>query len=139
MLVSADIIDNAMILNYLAAGLSIYWPRNINSAATKISRPKQAPATHLELGVATSANKIANVLRLYFCGASLYYAHWFVRESWLWHVLLPRLDSDSYHGDALQNANQLLSARLPLKTKYFVMRECENILSDLCVVTTAFR
>jgi hypothetical protein len=41
-------------------------------AITKISRPKQAAATHLELGVATSANKIANALALYFCAASLY-------------------------------------------------------------------
>jgi hypothetical protein len=60
-----------------------------------------AAATHLELGVATSANKIANALALYFCAASLYYGYWFMREGLLWHV--PRLNSNpSYHGDALQ-------------------------------------
>jgi hypothetical protein len=70
---------------------------------------------------------------------AVYYAHLFMKEIWLGHVLLPRLNSYSYFGDALQNAKQLFSVRLPLMTKYFVMRECENILSRcLCVVTTAF-
>ncbi len=36
-------------------------------------------------------------------------------------------------------AKQLFSVRLPLMTKFFVMRECDNILSGyLCVVTTVF-
>jgi hypothetical protein len=86
----------------------------------------QAAATHLELGADTSTNKIANALALYFCAASLYYSYWFVRESWLWHVLF-RLDSFSF-GDALQNAKQLFSARLSKMIKYCVMRECDNIL-----------
>jgi hypothetical protein len=86
----------------------------------------QAAATHLELGVATSANKISNVLALYFCATSLYYIYWLVRESWLWHVLC-RLNS-FFFGDTLQNAKQLFSLRLPKMMKYCVMRECENIL-----------
>jgi hypothetical protein len=86
----------------------------------------QAAATHLELEVATSANEIAKALASYFCAASLYYSYWFVRESWLWHVL-SRLDSFSF-GDALQNAKQLFSTRLSKITKYCIMRECENIL-----------
>ncbi len=46
---------------------------------------------------------------------------------------------DSYHGDMLQFAEQLFSVRLPLMTKFFVMRECDNILSGyLCAVTTVF-
>ncbi len=76
-----------------------------------------------------SVTKITNAAICYYCATTLYYAHLFVRESWLWHVLLPRLDSYSYFGDALQNGKQLFSARLPLMTKYFVMREYENILS----------
>jgi hypothetical protein len=84
----------------------------------------QAAATHLELGVATSANEIANALAFYFCAASLYYSYWFVRESWLWHVL-SRLDSFSF-GDALKNAKQLFSTRLSKMTICCIM--CENIL-----------
>ncbi len=41
--------------------------------------------------------------------------------------MLSRLDSFPF-GDALQNAKQLLSTRLPNMTKYCVMRECKNIL-----------
>jgi hypothetical protein len=81
MLASADKICNAMIFNYLTAGLSIQLQRKINAAITKILWPKQAAATHLEVGVATSTNKIANALALYFYAASLYYSYWFVRES----------------------------------------------------------
>jgi hypothetical protein len=126
MLASADKMCNAMILTYLATGLSIQLWRKINTAITKISWPKQAAATHLELGVATSTNKIANALALYFCATSLYYSYWFVRESWLWHVLC-RLNS-FFIRYTLQNAKQLFSLRLPQLTKYWVVRECENIL-----------
>jgi hypothetical protein len=83
MLARADEIGNAMILNYLAASLSIHWLRKINAAITKITGPKQAAATHLELEVTTSTNKIANSLALHFCATPLYYAHSFMRESWL--------------------------------------------------------
>jgi hypothetical protein len=110
MLGSADKICNAMILNYLAASLSIQSRHKINAAITKILQPKQAPVTHLELGVATSTIKIANAFALYFCATSLYYSYWFMRESWLWHVQ-SRLDSSSF-GDALQNAKQLFFIRL---------------------------
>ncbi len=126
MLVSADKICNAIILNYLAGILSIQSQRKKNAAITKILHPKQAAATHLTLGVATSANKIANALPSYFCAASLYYVYWFMRESWLWHVS-SRLDT-FFLGDTLQNAKQLFSLRLPQMTKYCVMRECDNIL-----------
>jgi hypothetical protein len=34
---------------------------------------------------------------------------------------------DSVFGNALQNATQLFFNRIPQTTKYFVMRECENI------------
>jgi hypothetical protein len=93
-----------------------------------------AAATHLELGVATSANKIANALAFYFCAASLNYGFWFVREGLLWHV--PRLDSNpSYHGDTLQYAKQLIYNSHPQMTKYCSMRECENILCGYLYVS----
>ncbi len=56
-------------------------------------------------GVATmsSTTKISNAaIHFYYA----YYAHLFVRESWLWHVFLPRLDS-TFFGDTLQTAKQL--------------------------------
>jgi hypothetical protein len=37
------------------------------------------------------------------------------------------LRPDSHFGDAIQDANQLFLSRLSQLTKYFVMRECENI------------
>ncbi len=46
---------------------------------------------------------------------------------------------ESYHGDVLQFAKQLLPVRLLLMTKFFVMGECDNILSGyLFAVTTVF-
>ena len=45
----------------------------------------------------------------------------------------------SYHGDVLQFGKQLFYVRLLLMTKFFVMRECDNILSGWsCAVTTVF-
>jgi hypothetical protein len=42
---------------------------------------------------------------------------------------------DSYQDDVLQFTNQLFSVRLLLMTKFFVMRECDHILSGyLCAV-----
>jgi hypothetical protein len=37
------------------------------------------------------------------------------------------LRPDSHFGDAMQDAKQLFFSRLPQMTKYFVMRECEDI------------
>jgi hypothetical protein len=55
----------------------------------------------------------------------------FVREGWLWCVRrlcsLARLDSDFFFRHALQYAKQLFYSRIPQMTKYFVMRECEDI------------
>jgi hypothetical protein len=43
--------------------------------------------------VQSSATKIINAAIYYYCAASLYYTHLFVRESWLWSVLMVRLNS----------------------------------------------
>ena len=40
---------------------------------------------------------------------------------------------ESYHGDVLQFAKKLFSVRLPLMTKFFVMRECDISLVDISV------
>jgi hypothetical protein len=64
---STNKIDNTIILNYLAAGLSIHSLHKINVAITKTSWLKQAAATHLELGVATSATKITIAPICYYC------------------------------------------------------------------------
>ena len=48
------------------------------------------------------------------------------------------LRPDSYFGDAIQDAKQLfLSRLLQIMTKYFVMRECENLpmWMSLCLTT----
>ncbi len=51
-----------------------------------------------------------------------------VRESLLCDVFLHIAGLDSVFGDAIQNAKQLFSTRLPQMFEYCVMRECENIL-----------
>ncbi len=83
-------------------------------------------------GVAMTSNatKITNAAIWYYCAASC----WFVRDIWLCYVLLPtgRLDS-SFLRDALQNAKQLFSLRLPQMMKYCIMRECENIHSWISI------
>jgi hypothetical protein len=107
------------------------WYSNNNDALQdKFATAIPAAAARMN-GVAT---KITNAAIWYYCAA--YY--WFVREGLLWHV--PRLDSNSsYSSDALQYAKQLFSIRLLLMTKFFVMREYENILRGyLCAVTTVF-
>jgi hypothetical protein len=45
-----------------------------------------------------------------------------------------------FFGDALQNATQLFVDRIPQMTKYFAMKECENIpitpLTQACELCT---
>jgi hypothetical protein len=98
----------------------------ILARAAKTKSQQYMQAAHRVAAVQSSAAKITTAAIYYYCTTSLYYAHLFVRESWLWHVLLPRLDS-YFFGNALQNGKQLFFSRLPQMTKYFVMRECENI------------
>ncbi len=47
------------------------------------------------------------------------------------------LRPDSYFGDPLQDVKQLFLSRFLQMTKYFVMRECENIPTwiSLCLTT----
>jgi hypothetical protein len=100
----------------------------ILAAAAKMIPRQCMQAAHRVAMVQSSTTNVTNAAIHYYCTASLYYAHLFVRESWLWHVLLPRLDLDSYHSDALQHAKQFFYNSLPLMTKYCIMRECENNL-----------
>jgi hypothetical protein len=96
----------------------------ILAAAVETIPPQRMQAAH---GVATisSTTKISNAAIHFYCK---YYTHLFVRESLLCDVLLRIAGLDSVFGDALQNAKQLFSTRLPQMTKYCIMRECENIL-----------
>ena len=52
------------------------------------------------------------------------------KKMWLWIVSF----GESYNGDVLQLAEQIFSLSLPQMTKYFVMRECENIHSWISLV-----
>jgi hypothetical protein len=111
-------------------------------AAKVISRRlKQAAA----LGVATlqsRATEIVDVAFYYFASSSLHVCL-LVREKMCWWLALARKKiwqwiasfGESYHGDVLQFAKQLLPVRLLLMTKFFVMRECDKYL---CAVTTVF-
>jgi hypothetical protein len=54
---------------------------------------------------------------------------WRERGLWcVWRVFSSLAGLDSVFLNALQNAKQLFSARIPQMTKYCIMRECENIL-----------
>ncbi len=100
----------------------------ILAAAAKTRLQQGMQAAH-GVAMVSSATKITHAAIRYYCAASLCYAHLFLRESWLWHVL-SRLDS-SFYSDALQNAKQLFLSRLLHMTKYFVMRECEHICDTI--------
>jgi hypothetical protein len=95
----------------------------IQAAAETIPQRRMQAA----YGVATMsrATEISNAAIHFYCA---YYTHLFVRESWLWHVFLPRLNSNLF-GDTLQTAKQLFFSRLPQMIKYCVMRDCDNIPS----------
>jgi len=73
----------------------------------------------------TSATEIFDVEFYYFASSSLHMRLLVREKMWWWIASF----GDSYHGDVLQFAKQLFSVRRPLMTKFFVMRECENILS----------
>jgi hypothetical protein len=54
----------------------------------------------------------------------------FARESWLWcvgRVFSFLTGLNSVFRNAIKNATQLFFNRIPQMTKYYVMRECENI------------
>ena len=83
----------------------------------------------------------------YHRAASLLHVYLLVREKMWWWLALARKKmwrwiasfGESYNDDVLQLAKQLFSVRLLLMTKFFVMRECDNILNGyLCAVTTVF-
>jgi len=99
-----------------------------------------------EATILTSATKIANMAFYYFASSSLHVCLR-VREKMCWWLTLARKKmwqwiasfGESYHSDVLQFAKQLFSVRLPLMTEFFVMRDCDKILSGyLCTVTTVF-
>ncbi len=89
-----------------------------------------------EATILTSTTKIADVAFYYFASSSLHVCL-LMREKMCWWLTLARKKmwmwipsfGDSHHGDTLQYAKQIFSARLPQMTKYCVMRECENIQS----------
>jgi hypothetical protein len=79
-----------------------------------------------------------------FASSSLH-VYLLMREKMLWWLALARKKmwrwitsfGESHQDDVLQFAKQLFSVTLLLMTKFFVMRECDNILSGyLCAVTT---
>jgi hypothetical protein len=116
----------------------------VNSKA--ISRQlKQAAALRVAM-LQSRAIEIVDVAFYYFASSSLHVCL-LVREKMCWWLALTRKKmwrwiasfGESYHGDVLQFAKQLFSGRLLLLTEFFVMRECDNILSGyLCAVTTVF-
>jgi hypothetical protein len=104
-----------------------------------------AQAAEAEAMILTSATKIVDMAFYYFASSLLHVC--LVREKRCWWLALARKKmwrwitsfGESYHGDLLQFAKQLFSVRLLLMTKFFVMRECGNILSGyLCTVNTVF-
>jgi hypothetical protein len=81
----------------------------------------------------------------YFAALLMLHVCLLVREKMCWWLALARKKmwwwiasfGESYNDDVLQLTKQLFSVRL--LTKFFVMRECDNILSGyLCAVTTVF-
>jgi hypothetical protein len=66
------------------------------------------------VAMVSSATKITNAAIWYYCAAS----HWFVRESWLWHVLLPTGKLNSlFFRDALQNEKTIIFSQASANDK----------------------
>jgi hypothetical protein len=79
-----------------------------------------------------SATKITNAAIRYYCAAlSVLLSFICEGELVVTYAFYRRLDSlfSFFFRDALQNAKQIFSTRLPQMTKYCIMRECENIHS----------
>ncbi len=95
----------------------------ILAAAAETILSQRMQAAH---GVATmsSATKISNAANHFYCEC---YAHLFVKENLLCNVLLRVAGLNSVFGDALQNETQLFFVRIPVMTKYCIMRECDYI------------
>jgi hypothetical protein len=87
-----------------------------------------------------SATKITSAAIWYYCTALLVLLSLIWRERGLWgewRVFSSLAGLASDFQNALQNAKQLFAVRIPLMTKYFIMRECDNTLHGyLFVVTT---
>jgi hypothetical protein len=89
-----------------------------------------AATTH---GVAiklASATKITNAAIRYYCAALWVLLSLIWRESGLWCEwrVFSSLDGlNSVFENALQYAKQLFSVRIPVMTKYCIMKECDNI------------
>jgi hypothetical protein len=78
-----------------------------------------------------SATKITNSAIWYYCAALSVLLSLIWRESGLWcewRVFSSLAGLNSVFGNALQNAKQLFSTRIPQMTKYCIMREYDNIL-----------
>jgi hypothetical protein len=102
--------------SYHNDALQYHHAAAILAAAAKTTSQQGMQAAHGVGKVQSNVTKITNVTIYYYFAASLYYTHLFVKESWLWHVYLPRLDS-YFFGDTLQNRKRLFFSRLPLMTK----------------------
>jgi hypothetical protein len=127
-------------------GLLSFTIRSLATIAAAAILSVAVASQAAEASILTRATKIANVAFYYFASSSLHVCL-LVREKMCWWLALAKKKmwrwitsfGDSYHGDVLQFAKQLFSIRLPLMTKFFIMRECENILRGyLCAVTTVF-
>jgi hypothetical protein len=111
----------------------MWYSKNIDALQDRFAAAILAAAakTHRVAIKLTSATKITNAAIWHYCAAILVLLS-FVCEGELvvTCAFYHRLDSlfSLFFGDALQNAKQLFSTRLLQMTKYYVMRECENIL-----------
>ena len=78
-----------------------------------------------------SATKITNAAIWYYCAALLLVLLSLIRRQsglWCeWRVFSSLAGLDSVFKNALQYAKQLFSVRIPVMTKYCIMRECDNI------------
>ncbi len=84
-----------------------------------------------------SAIKITNAAIWYYCAVLLVLLSLIWRESGLWcewRVFSSLAGLDLVFENALKNAKQLFSIRIPQMTKYCIMRECENVLHEYLYV-----
>ncbi len=89
-----------------------------------------AAKTHRVAIKLARTTKITNAAIWYYCAALLVLLSLIWRESGLWcewRVFSSLAGLDSVFENALQYAKQLFSVRIPVMTKYCIIRECDNI------------
>jgi hypothetical protein len=119
-------------------GMAYSRATEIASSCSLFGNTRLAGVSLLSLSSLSSWHWGCKVCALPFWSGRVFHCTSIIPTYIVWWLALARKNNmvwrilsfgNSYHGDRLQYAKQICSARVPQMTKYCVMRECENIQS----------